>query len=324
MFELKYRLFDGEKIRNGTVVTVENGIISNIRECDMSECGDGILMPTLIDAHTHTESTAHVSEMLQNGIGVACDVSASGVLAEQSKQLEIVRSAGMAMGIVMNPRAYVEKAVMNGAKYIKVLLFNTFSVGKTALCGIVKVAHGKNLKVAVHTTEIATVKQAVDADADILLHVPMNEKIPSDLAKLIAEKKIAVVPTLVMMETFANSTRKGFKPEDYRNARDNVELLHKCGVTVLAGTDANSGSFAPAVGYGKTLHREMKLLSEAGLTPVEVLSAATLKNAEAFGLNAGKIEVGAPATMTLAKMNIEDGFNIEKIKNVWIKGEQIL
>ena len=99
---------------------------------------------------------------------------------------------------------------MKTARYIKVLLFNPLSIGKPALCGIVKAAHSIGLKVAVHATQIAAVRQAVDAGADILLHVPMKEEYPPELAETIAGKGIAVAPTLVMIETFANSYRNGY------------------------------------------------------------------------------------------------------------------
>lgn len=93
--------------------------------------------------------------MLRSGITTVCDVSASGELIKSSKQLEIISSGGMAMGIVINSKGYVEQASASGAKYIKVLLLNAYSIGKPALCGIVKAAHKRELKVAVHATEIA-------------------------------------------------------------------------------------------------------------------------------------------------------------------------
>lgn len=218
MPELKYPLFDGEKVWAGAAVTIENGIITSVTSCDPAERGDEFLMPGLIDAHTHMGTMAQVDAMLQNGIAAACDVSASRELVDSSKQLEIVSSAGMAMGMVPNPKGFVEKCTANGARYIKVLLFNAFSIGKSALRGIVRAAHEKGLKVAVQAIALATARQAVDADADILLHVPMKEAFLTELAETVARKGIAVAPTLVMMETFAHSGQFGYKQSDYANA----------------------------------------------------------------------------------------------------------
>ncbi len=322
MPELRYPLFDGERVHEGAAVRVENGIITAVRECDPAACGVGFLLPALIDAHVHMKTPDHVTAMLHSGIATVCDVSASsGELAAVSEHLTIVRSTKMAMGVVLDPRGYVEKAAANGAQYIKVLLLNAFSVGKSALRGIVRAAHERGLKVAVHATEVATVRQAVDAGADILLHVPMKETFPAELAAQIAEKGIAVAPTLVMMEAFARSGRGG----DYQNAEDAVRLLHGCVVTLLAGTDANVGNFAPAVGYGETLHRELELLVSAGLTPLEALRAATSASAEAFGLRAGRIAVGQRAALLLVDGRPDrDITATRRVRTLLVNGEELL
>lgn len=325
MTELKYPLFDGEKVWEGAAVTIENGLITAVTACDPTECSEGFLMPGLIDAHTHIWTDTQVDALLRNGVTTACDVAASKELVESSKQLEIVSSAGMAMGMVLNPKSFVEKCAKNGARYIKVLLFNPLSIGKPALRGIVKAAHEKRLKVAVHATEVATVRQAVDAGADILLHVPMKEAFPEELAKIIAQKGIAVAPTLVMMEAFCRSGQFGYKESNYPNAEAAVKLLHQCGVTILAGTDANSATYVPAVAHGESMHEEMVLLLKAGLAPTEVLTAATGNNSDVFGLNLGRIAPGQPATMLLVDgrpdYKITDS---SKIRKIWVRGERIL
>lgn len=315
MTELKYPLFDGEKLWDGAAATIEDGRILSVTACDPAECDEGLLIPGLIDAHTHMGTQAHIDAMLAAGITATCDVSASAELATASDKLEIIRSAGMAMGMVMNPKGFVEKAAANGVRYIKVLLFNTLSIGKMALKGIVKAAHERKLKVAVHATEVSTYRQATEAGVDILLHVPMKEKFPEDLAKTIAEKGIAVAPTLIMMETFCMSGKNGYELHHYQNAEDAVRLLHQSGVKILAATDANPGSFAPAVGYGDTLHYEMKLLAKADLSDMEVLATATGNVADAFGLT----EIGKIAPGKRANLLLLDGS--KKIRNTWVRGE---
>ena len=326
MLELKYPLFDGEKVWNGAAVTIEDGRVASVTACAPDECGEGFLMPGLIDAHTHMGTMAQVETMLRNGITATCDVSAPSALVESSKQLKIISSAGMAMGVVMNPKGFVEKAAGNGARYIKVLLFNTLSIGKSALYAIVRAAHAKGLKVAVHATEVATARQAVDAGADILLHVPLKEAFPAELAETIAGKGIAVAPTLVMMEAFANSGRNGYKPEYFKNAVNAVRLLHESGVQILAATDSNPGSFAPAVAYGTSLHREMALLVKSGMAPTEVLASATSQAAEVFGIDGlGAIKEGKRAVLLLIEGRPNETItDTTKIKQVWIDGKPIL
>lgn len=321
--------FDGEQIIENAEVTVEKGIVTAINQNQIGQGSGFFLMPGLIDAHTHMGTREQVDIMLRNGITATCDVSAPAELVAESEYLRIVPSAGMAMGVVMNPKRFVEKAVANGAKYIKVLLFNPMSIGKHALNGIVKEAHDRNLKVAVHATELETVRQAVEADADILLHVPMKEAFPPELAREIARKGIAVAPTLVMMETFSVSGRNGYQPEHYANAEAAVRLLREEGVTILGATDANPGNFAPEVVYGSSMHRELELLVKAGLSPVEALTASTSRTARVFGISgAGKIQVGSHADMVLVEgrpdRNITDSRQVLRVwsngKTVWEKG----
>lgn len=322
---LNYPLFDGERVIENASVVIEDGRITAVEEAESAD-GRCFLMPGLIDAHTHTNAKDQIQAMLKSGVTATCDVAASASLVQSAKPFTIIPSAGMAMGVVLNPKGFVEKAVAGGAKYIKVLLFNGLSIGKPALCGIVKAAHEKGLKVAVHATELATVRQAVDAGADMLLHVPMKEAFPENLAKEIAKKGIVVAPTLVMMETFANSGRNGYQPTDYQNAESAVKLLHDCGVQILAATDANDGSFAPAVAYGRSMHREMELLTRAGMTTAEVLASATSKVAEVFGMNElGAITEGKRAVLLLIEgrpdKNITDTV---KIKQIYMDGEPML
>ena len=102
------------------------------------------------------------------------------------------------------------------------------------------------------------------------------------------------MPTLVMMEgVAANVPVPGL---DYAHARETVGALHAAGVPIVLGTDANQAPGVPAnVPYGESVHRELELLVEAGLTPAEALHAATGAAADRFGLpDRGRIAVGAP------------------------------
>lgn len=324
---LNYPVFDGERVWENASVVIENGVISSDTVLGIGDVDSRyFLMPALIDAHTHMGTQEQVSAMLQHGTAATCDVCASPELIAASDMLTIHSSVSMAMGMVLSGRAFVDKAVRSGAKYIKVLLFSPHSIGKKALNSIVEAAHERGLKVAAHATELATVRQAVDAGVDVLLHVPMKEKFPEDLARTIAQKGIAVAPTLVMMKAFCDTSRGGFKPSDYANGEAATRLLRDCGVTILAGTDANPGVIAPKVDYGSSLHSELELLVQAGLSPLETLQSATSRNAQAFDLSGmGMIAPGKRANLLLVEgrpdRNIAD---ISKIVQMWIDGKPIL
>lgn len=226
----------------------------------------------------------------------------------------------------LNGKSYVKRAVENGAAYIKVLLMEPNLMLRSALRDICDTAHECGIKVAVHAVSLKAVRLAVDCGADILLHVPMKEAYPRELAERIAAKGIAVAPTLVMMEAFSNSGRNGYKPEHYQNAERAVKLLHECGVRILAATDANDGSYAPAVEYGTSMHREMELLTRCGLIPTEVLAGATRQVTETFGIaDLGSVCPGKRAVLLLVEGRPDRTIaNTTKIKQVWIDGQPIL
>lgn len=321
---LNYPLFDGEKVIENASVTVENGIITAVTGAESTN-NDCLLMPGLIDAHTHMTNVDQTAEMLKNGVVATCDVSAPSELVANSKEFTIISSAGMTMG-TLNGKGYVDKAVENGAKYIKVLLFEPNLMPKNVLKSICAAAHEHDLKVAVHATSVKAERMAAESGADILLHVPMKEELPESFAEEIAERGIAVAPTLVMMEAFAHSGRNGYVPEHYKNAENAVRTLYRCGVTLLAATDANIGSFAPAVAYGSSMHREAELLCKAGLTPVDVLASATGKIAKVFNIDGlGSVTVGNRARLILIDGRADKDITaIKRINQILTDREQIL
>ena len=78
--------------------------------------------------------------------------------------------------------------------------------------------------------------------------------------------------------------------------------LKAAGVTMLAGTDAPNHCIIAGLG----LSAELERLSEAGLSPLEVLRAATVNPARTFGERSG-VEAGAPADLVLLDVNpLED------------------
>ena len=76
-----------------------------------------------------------------------------------------------------------------------------------------------------------------------------------------------------------------------------VKTMQRAGVALMAGTDVGLPYLFP----GFSLHDELALLVEAGLTPLEALQAATRNTAQAVGLGdeLGTVEVGKLADLVL-------------------------
>lgn len=329
---LNYPVFDGSTIWENATVVIEDGVIS-----DKTVFGEGevdnnyFLMPGLIDAHTHVSETGQMELMVSKGVTTTCDVAISQEVQDSFKYLNVWTARSGAFVAVEDGKAFVEDMIAQDAKYIKVVIDLPEIMGgglmeASVLQDIVDTAHANDLKVAVHAISISGVQLAVDTGVDMLIHVPIGEEFPLDLAEQIAEQGIEVMPTMVMMKAFADSPVYGYEEEDYQDAVDAVQLLNSLGVPILVATDANIGGFVPAVVHGTDLHREMQLLVEAGLTPLEVLQGATGNVADAFGLeNVGRIAPGQPATMVLVEgrpdQDITDSLNIVQI---WVDGKPVL
>ena len=83
---------------------------------------------------------------------------------------------------------------------------------------------------------------------------------------------------------------------DMAHARAAVRRLAAAGVPILAGSDAPN----PGTAHGASLHHELELLVDAGLSPAAALTAATAAPAAAFGLDdRGRIAPGRRADLVL-------------------------
>jgi imidazolonepropionase-like amidohydrolase len=122
---------------------------------------------------------------------------------------------------------------------------------------------------------------------------------------------------------------KGRTAEDFELARlvfkkqlEVVGPMRRAGVESLAGTDVLNPYCFP----GFSLHDELLLLVNAGLTPMEALQAATLNPARFLGKESelGTVEKGKFADLVLLEANpLEDIRNTQKINAVMVRGKLI-
>tara|TARA_B100001094_G_scaffold230205_1_gene224831 strand:- start:2104 stop:3492 length:1389 start_codon:yes stop_codon:yes gene_type:complete len=99
-----------------------------------------------------------------------------------------------------------------------------------------------------------------------------------------------------------------------------VNRMHQEGVKIIAGTDTPIGYLTP----GYSLHKELELLAEAGLSNLEVLRSATITPAEFFSLEdqMGTIEAGKLADLVILNENpLESISNTQNIHLVISKGQ---
>ena len=97
-----------------------------------------------------------------------------------------------------------------------------------------------------------------------------------------------------------------------------VRRVVKGGGIVIAGTDS------PIFPYALAYHTELEIFQQSGLTPFEVLQAATVRAAEALGegANLGSIAAGKLADLVIVTDDpLADIANARKVRTVVVNGE---
>jgi imidazolonepropionase-like amidohydrolase len=114
---------------------------------------------------------------------------------------------------------------------------------------------------------------------------------------------------------------RGFSPEVAAQAievrRALILALHRDGGRILLGSDAPQIFNVP----GFSLHNELQLLVQSGLTPFEALQAGTVNVASFLHLETGAVEVGRQADLVLLDANpLDDIGNSRRIHGVMVRG----
>jgi imidazolonepropionase-like amidohydrolase len=247
--------------------------------------------------------------------------------------------------------------------YIKVWFIHLKGTDLAAQEAIVRavgeVAHASGVPLAVHATELATAKAALRAGADYLVHSVEDEPVDAEFMDRIKKNKALYCPTLWVRSGYAQALSGLWRPTaaEQRLADPqivsmivnlesipkedlsaglvqwlaegqhtptvllrNLKVVQDAGVPIVMGTDAgNIGTV-----HGPSVFREMALMQQAGLTPLQVLRAATVGGARAAHREAaaGKIERGAPADLVLLNADpTVDIANASRIHRVFKAGK---
>src|SRR5262249_42246565 len=163
---------------------------------------------------------------------------------------------------------------------------------------IVSQCKTRNLKTQVHTTVWSDARDAIQAGATAIAHLG-EPVVPDDIVLMARANGVYWIPTLslfhglpdiladqsllddpLLAKVVPADVIASYRPNRiYRDREtmrwlgrhkvdeENVAKLHRAGVKILAGSDTiELGTF-----IGWSLHRELKLLVNAGLTPWDAL-----------------------------------------------------
>jgi len=220
-----------------------------------------------------------------------------------------------------------------GADYIKVALEpglagESFPVlNLQELRSIVATAHAYDLLVRAHVTKSAMLDIALEAGVDVIEHVPMPSyshedlesmfddagvfRMPSELESQMLrmiDLGVVLVPTLDVLinDTPPRSDMEPLTEIVIQAILGVVRFFHDSGGIIAVGNDYGN----PGVHLGMPL-REIELLQTAGLSPLEVIEAATRHAAYVCGQSdeLGTLERGKLADLIVVDGNPLDDLN---------------
>lgn len=344
------RVFDGRQLLPlGTVVIEGSRIGASGVADEVIDGAGGVLMPGLIDSHVHLHDR-HTLELLSGfGVTTALDMAcAPPELVESLRSvpgLTDIRSAGTPAvapgslhsripvtgqrGLIDGPdqaARFVADRIDEGSDYIKIIVGNPGPSHDQATLDALTAAARERRKLSVaHASSYEAVEMAQRARVSVLTHVPLDKALDETAAATaIADGRI-LIPTLAMMEGIVvQSAPPG---ADYAAARESVTVMHRAGVPILAGTDANAAVGVPAaISHGISLHHELELLVDAGLSTLDALRAATSRPARYFGLaDRGVIEPGRRADLLLIDGDpLRDITATKSIRRIWCGGIEVV
>jgi imidazolonepropionase-like amidohydrolase len=191
----------------------------------------------------------------------------------------------------------------------------TFSIEELTL--VVETAKSSGRSVVAHASTIEGMRRAIMAGIETVEH---GDDGTFEIFKLMKEKNVAFCATLAAGEAILQykGWKKGIdqEPEKIKKKKESFKAALLSGVTILAGGDV--GVFT----HGENV-KELELMSEYGVQPLEILKSATTINAKAFHIDhmVGALKEGLKADLIIVSgdpsKNISD---LRKIKFVMKDG----
>jgi imidazolonepropionase-like amidohydrolase len=209
-------------------------------------------------------------------------------------------------------------------------------------------AHAGGARLAVHATELNVAKASLRAGADFLVHSVEDEAVDEEFLALAKRNRALYCPTLFVVMGYRYALSNTWRPTEAERrlgdpqilaamsdlermpkeklpervakamanppqvkpsdiALKNLRTVWDAGITVVMGTDAgNIGTL-----HGPSVFRELEIMTQAGLSPLQVLRAATSNGARAMGRDVGVLAPGK-----LADVVVLDADPLAEVRNL--------
>jgi len=339
-------------VKDGRIVALGNGDIEPPTEAEVIDVGGGTIMPGLIDTHVHitrrllprSESGGNTIDQdgllpwLEEGITTLREVGTARIvfpsvrifadgLRINNRAPRVVWAGPMVtapggypipvgfdyvaqeVASVDEARSVVNTLADGGAGVIKLGLEQGYHSNEgwpllslDQVMAIAETAHARGLRVTAHVTSLDEVQLALDGGVDDLAHAPL-EPIPDELMQKMLGRGMGMATT---------ATVWGDGGEE---AAANAKRYADAGGIVSVATDFGCGGCSQPPGIASYL-REIEFLAQSGMSPMQLLVAATRAGAILSGVDD---EVGTIEAGKVADIIIVDGdplVDIKALRNV--------
>jgi imidazolonepropionase-like amidohydrolase len=249
-------------------------------------------------------------------------IVARGAYAPKSESPDVTLPQGAEeAGSIDELTSIIRSQMGHGADFIKIYADYRFSPDGKAVPAFTQeelqlaanITKSSGRKIVAHATTAEGMKRAINAGFTSIEH---GDDGTDEVFALMKEKGVAYCPTLAASEAYEAYAgwRKGIDPEPERvsQKRKSFASALKAGVTICMGGDV--GVFA----HGDNA-REMELMVDYGMKPINVLQSATSVNADVFGYGnmIGRIRKGLLADLIAVEGDPSiDIHNVRKVKLV--------
>jgi imidazolonepropionase-like amidohydrolase len=227
---------------------------------------------------------------------------------------------------------------------------------------LVDESHKRGLRTAVHIYYLKDAMAALDKGSDIIAHSVRDQNVDQRFITALKTRNAGYIPTLTRdLSVFVYETRPAFFDDPFfrrgialyrkevdtlsdparqqktradpqaqsikpalQQAMKNLKLLSDGGVSIAMGTDSGAAN-NPGRWQGYFEHVELEYMAKAGMTPMQVLVAATGGAARVMKLDGlGTIQPGKWADLLVLNANpLTDIRNSRQIHSVWIGGQRL-
>jgi imidazolonepropionase-like amidohydrolase len=322
------------------------------------------IMPAIIDTHVHTSTSpeALVRDLKQRGyygVGAAMSLGSDNYEILEMRGQDIAGGAryfSAGRGItapepgrttvphwVSNPaegRAAVEELAARKVDIVKIWVDSRDGkyqkLSPETYGAIIDEAHKRGLRVAAHIFDLEDAKGLLRAGVDAFAHGVRDRDVDDEYVALVKKHPNVVLgPNLPDrgVKTDLSWLKPGLVPEEFARLEKanidrpaaqaahgiqarNLAKMNAAGVRMVLGTDGNR-PWGP--------HDEMEDMVLAGMTPMQVIVAATRNGAEFLRMpDAGTLQAGKSADFIVLDANpIENITNTRRISSVVLRGATV-